>query len=102
MEAIENKFLPRKKIAIRLLYTLLFLVIFEVLKVIVQLSVLFQYIYLFIVKEHNEPVRRFSNKVSIFIYRVIRYVTLNENTRPYPFSEFPEEMEAAEAEVRFE
>lgn len=102
MEAIETTLLSRKKIAIRFLYTLFFLVVFEILKVIVQVTVLFQYIYLFITRVYNDPVRRFSNKVSIFAYRVIRYVTLNENTCPYPFSDFPEEMDAPEPDVNFE
>ena len=38
----------RKKIAIRFLFTLLFVVVFEILKTIIQLTILFQYIYLFI------------------------------------------------------
>jgi len=102
MEAIETDLLSRKKIAIRFLYTLFFLIVFEILKVIIQVTVLFQYIYLFITRAYNDPVRRFSNKVSIFAYRVIRYLTLSENKCPYPFSDFPEEMEAPEAEVHFE
>jgi len=102
MEAIENTLLSRKKIGIRLLYTVLFLLVFEILKLIVQVTVLFQYIYLFITRTHNEPVRRFCTKVAIFAYRVIRYVTLNDNTRPYPFSDFPEEVETSEPEVYFE
>jgi hypothetical protein len=102
MEAIETNLLSRKRIAVRLLYTIFFLVTFEILKVIVQLAVLFQYVYLFITRAYNEPVRRFSNKVSTFAYRLLRYVTLNENACPYPFSDFPKEMEAPEPEVSFD
>ena len=102
MEAIETNLLSRKRITVRLLYTIFFLIIFEIVKVIVQVAVLFQYIYLFITKTHNEPVRRFSNKVSNFAYKLLRYVTLNENACPYPFSDFPKEMEAPEPEVSFD
>lgn len=92
----------RKKIAIRLLYTIFFLIVFEILKIVVQVCILFQYVYLFISKSHNHPVRNFSNKVAVFAYRVLRYVTLNENQKPYPFSDFPGEFDLPEKEVLFE
>ena len=92
----------RKKIAIRLLYTILFLIVFEILKIIIQLSVLFQYIYLLISKTYNDPIRNFTNKVSVYAYKVLRYVTLNENDKPYPFKDFSKEFELPDTEVIFE
>ena len=93
---------PRKNIAIRLLYTIFFLIVFEILKIIVQVSAVFQYIYLLVSKTYNTPVRYFTNKVSVYAYRILRYVTLNENKRPFPFQDFPKEFELPEAEVYFE
>lgn len=91
----------RGQIALRLLYTLLFVLVFGILKSIVCLITLFQYVYLFITLQPNEPVRIFANKVISYAYRVLRYITLNENLRPFPFSEFPGEMELPEEEVTF-
>jgi hypothetical protein len=99
---MDSKKFPRKKIVIRLLYTILFFIIFEILKTIIQVSVLFQYVYLLISKTYSEPVRNFTNKVSVYAYKVLRYVTLNENNKPYPFQDFPQIMELPEAEVFFE
>jgi len=99
---MESKTFPRKKIIIRLLYTIFFFIVFEILKIIIQVSVLFQYVYLLISKTYNDPVRNFTNKVSIYAYKVLRYVTLNENEKPYPFHDFPEERELPEGEVFFE
>jgi hypothetical protein len=79
-----------------------FFIIFEILKIIIQVSVLFQYVYLLISKTYSEPVRNFTNKVSIYAYKVLRYVALNENEKPYPFSDFPQEIEKPEGEVFFE
>jgi hypothetical protein len=98
---MDSKTFPRKKIVVRLLYTLFFLIIFEILKIIIQVSVLFQYVYLLISKTYNNPVRNFTNKVSVYAYKVLRYVALNENEKPYPFHDFPQEMELSEAEVFF-
>ncbi|MEA1901487.1 MAG: DUF4389 domain-containing protein [Thermodesulfobacteriota bacterium] len=102
MESVKSAILSRKKIGIRLLYTLFFLVVIEILKIIIQVAVLFQYVYLFITKTYSKPVRKFSNKVSFYAYRVMRYVTLNENTLPFPFADFPEEKDAPVSPVRFE
>jgi hypothetical protein len=101
MSAVKTFFLDRKDIAIRLLYTIFFLIVFEILKLIIQLSVLFQYVLLMITRAHNEPVQRFTNKVLSYAYRVMRYVTLNENQRPFPFTDFPLEIEPPEEEPRF-
>jgi hypothetical protein len=102
MESNKSIILSRKKIGIRLLYTVFFLIVFEILKIIVQVTVLFQYVYLFITKTYSKPVRKFSNKVSSYAYRVMRYVTLNENALPFPFADFPEETDAPVSPVRFE
>ncbi len=93
---------PRKKIAIRLLYTFLFLIVFAILTIIIKVSVIFQYVYLLISQTYNNPIRNFTNKVSVYAYKVLRYATLNENEKPYPFKDFPIEFEVPEKEVLFE
>ena len=92
----------RKQVAIRLLYTLLYVAIFELVKTIVLLITLFEYFILLITLRHNEPARTFGNKVAAYGYRVMRYLTLNETQRPFPFTDFPAELEPPEAEVRFD
>jgi len=82
-----------KQIAIRLLYTVLFLVILGIVLFIVKVVVIFQFIYLFSIRKPNESVRQFSNKVSAYGYRIFRYVTLNESQRPYPFADLPPELD---------
>ena len=92
----------RKQVAIRLLYTLLYVAIFELVKTIVLLITLFEYFILLITLRHNEPARVFGNKVATYGYRVMRYLTLNDNQRPFPFADFPAEIEPPDAEVRFD
>jgi hypothetical protein len=92
----------RKQIAIRLLYTLLYVAIFEVVKTIIFLITIFEYFFLLVTLRHNEPARTFANRVATYGYRLMRYLTLNENLRPFPFSDFPEEIELPDEEVSFE
>ncbi|MDY0269615.1 DUF4389 domain-containing protein [Trichloromonas sp.] len=91
----------RLKILLRLLYAFLFLLVFEILRLIVQVTVLGQYLYLLVVGTSCEPLRTFGSRVADYSYRVIRYLTLNENERPYPFTQFPGEIEPPEPKLRF-
>jgi hypothetical protein len=88
-----------KQIGIRLLYTILFLVILGIVMVIVKVTVVFQFIYFFSTRKPNESVRQFSNKISTYGYRIFRYITLNESQRPFPFTEFPPELEPPEEQI---
>jgi hypothetical protein len=93
--------LSRTKILIRLLYSILFLAVLSIVNFLIQLATVFQYIMLLITLNPSEPVRRVSNQVAVYGYRVMRYLTLNDNVKPFPFSEFPPEMEPMVSEVEF-
>jgi len=92
----------RTQIAIRLFYTILFFIVFSLLHCLIQLATVFQYILLFINRNTNEPVRRFANQVATYAYYVMRYLTLNDNERPYPFTDFPADLKAPVQEVKFD
>jgi hypothetical protein len=92
----------RTQILIRLLYTVLFLIVLSIVHFLIQLATVFQYLMLLITLSPSEPVRRVSNQVAAYGYRVMRYLALNDNVRPFPFTEFPPEMEPSVSEVTFE
>lgn len=79
----------RTDILKRLIVTLVCLVFFEVLTLIIEVTTLFQYGYLLVARKRSEPLRRFCNGLAQYGYRIMRYATLNENRRPFPFAEFP-------------
>jgi len=101
MNTIEASKATRKQIGVRFLYTILYLIVLEVIKVVVQVSVILQFIYLLITQKYSEPLRNFSNKLAAYAYRVMRYATLNENSRPFPFNDFPADIEKPEDPVQF-
>jgi len=92
----------RLAILLRLLYTLLYLFVFEVLKLLVQVVVLVQFLLLLVFREPNVRLQQFANRLTAYGYRLLRYVTLNENTKPFPMNDFPAELEPPTAEVRFD
>jgi hypothetical protein len=101
-DVMETSRPSRRQIAIRLLYTLACVILFEIVKILIQVTVLFQFIFLLFTQRYSGPLRNFSNQVSTYAYKLIRYMTLNDNHRPFPFHDFPSEMERPEDPVRFD
>lgn len=93
--------ISRMKVLLRFLYTILFLLVFEILRLIVQVTVLAQYVYLLVMGTPSPQLKKFGGRVSDYTYRVLRYLTLNENAKPYPFNRFPGEVSPPEANVSF-
>jgi hypothetical protein len=102
MDKLSQAPIPRGKIGIRLIFTLIFLVILSVMHFIIQMTTLIQYVILLITRSYSEPLRSFSNKAAAYVYKIIRYITLNDNTRPFPFTDFPQEIESPEDRARFD
>jgi len=79
----------RSEILKRFMVTLVCMIFFQVVGFMIQLATLFQYGYLLISRKRSEPLRLFCNGLSQYGYRIMRYATLNDNKRPFPFAEFP-------------
>lgn len=99
---LEKEPLSRMKILLRLIYSILFLLAFEVVRLMVQLTVLSEYVYLLIKGKPSRRLRVFGARVSDYTYHLLRYLTLNENGRPYPFAKFPTEIHPPETHARFD
>ncbi len=99
----ENTTGTRSSILKRLIHTVVCLIAFEVVKIAVVLLVLFQYAQMLILGKRNEHVRKLSNRLSWYAYRVLRFATLNENSRPFPFGPLPRDadVEAPTRSVQF-
>ena len=102
MDELSPGSIPRVKIVVRLIFTLVFQVILSIMHFIIQMLTLIQYVVLLITRSYSEPLRSFSNQAAAYVYRLIRYITLNENVRPFPFTEFPREIESPEDTARFD
>lgn len=101
MDQVKNFFFSRKDIAVRLLYTVFFFIVFEFLKTLQIFLSCVQFIWALATRKHLEPLRNFTDRLAVLSYRILRYISLNENRRPFPFTEFPEAMDRAES-VRFD
>ena len=93
---------PRLKIFVRFMFTMLFMMILEIIRVVIQLFVVFQYIYMFITGSPNESVRNFMSRLAAYQYSVTRYIGVLDNSKPFPLGELTTRVDAPEETVSFE
>lgn len=58
-----------------------------------RLMVIFQIIHTLIAEKPDFWVRGFANRTIAYFYRIMRYLTFNEEIVLFPFSRFPGEIE---------
>jgi hypothetical protein len=93
MEA-EDTIIERSQTGIRILLSLLFVVIFRVTSVVLAVVVVFELLSALITRQPpSDRVRSFANRTLSYLYAVTRYLTYNQAEVPFPFSDFPREVE---------
>ena len=86
--------IDRSETGIRILLTILFAFVRGVVDSLLGVIVLFELLWTLITRQPPSPrLRELANRVVAFEYRIGRYLTYNEGSVPFPFSEFPREIE---------
>jgi len=86
--------IEQKDTAIRLVYTLFFVVIVWIVEAVLGIVVLFSLVLTLITKRPpSESIKRFANRTISYLYHILRYATYNETSPPFPFAELPSEVE---------
>ncbi|MFK4764391.1 DUF4389 domain-containing protein [Desulfobaculum sp. SPO524] len=91
----------RKAVLIRFLYTIVIFIAFEVVRLLAELGTLVQYGIVLVTQKESEPLRSFCNAMSRYAYLCLRYMTLNSNTKPFPFSPLPKDVETPDSPVEY-
>lgn len=79
---LENKLL-------RLVFMVLFAVIYRVLDIILILIAVVQYLFHVFTDKDNETLRQLGDGVSCYYFQIFRYLTYNTEEKPFPFSDWP-------------
>ena len=86
--------LDRVETLIRVLYTLLFFLIIQVVEAAVGVIVFFQVVFALITnREPNPAVTAFARRVIEYGYQIAHYLTYNRDQPPFPFDELPSEQQ---------
>jgi len=85
-ELKEN--ISRRSTWMRLLYMILFAVIFGVTEFVVAVVVVIQFGFVLLSGKPNEDLRGFGDSLSRYVYDMLRFLTFNSEELVYPFTEW--------------
>lgn len=73
------------------LYMLFFLLAYTIAETLLGLLVVFQFIAALVTRRVNDPLQRFGANLSAYIYQILQFESFNSESRPFPFSDWPDE-----------
>ena len=73
----------------RLVYIVLFAVIFNIVEFVLTVMVVVQFLFKLFSGEANENLSSFGHKLAIYVYEIIAYLTFHTDDMPYPFAPWP-------------
>jgi len=91
MDPSTKENLADRNIWSRGLYMLLFVLAYSIAEIILTVLVVFQFVAALVTRRVNEPLQRFGTNLSMYVYQILQFQTFNSETRPFPFSDWPEE-----------
>lgn len=73
----------------RLIYMLLFMIVWGIAEFVLFWVVVFQFIYSFSGRQ-NENLQRFGRSMAVFMADIVQFLTYNTEEHPFPLSDWPE------------
>jgi len=74
---------------LRLLYMVLFSILYWAAEAILGVVIVFQFLFLLITGNKNDKVLAFGAQLSTYAYQIFRYLTFNSEEQPFPLGEWP-------------
>ena len=74
---------------VRLLYMVVFAVLFKAAEFVMWVVVLFQIVVTLVTGSPNERALKFGMQLSVYVYGLWAYLTYNTEKKPFPFSDWP-------------
>ncbi len=75
----------------RFLYMILFAIAYSIAEFIIVCIVIFQFFAALITGKVNEPLLKFANNLTTYVYQVFQFQTFNSEEKPFPFADWPDE-----------
>jgi hypothetical protein len=75
----------------RVLYMAIFVIIFNIVELLIAALVIFQVLVLLFTGEKNQRLLGFGSMLSLYVYRILRYLTFNSEEKPFPFTDWDSE-----------
>jgi hypothetical protein len=80
----------------RLLFMILFTILYSAAEVVLAVVVLYQFLTVLITGSKNDKVLSFGAQLSTYVYQIVRFLTFNTEDQPYPSADWPSDKALAE------
>ncbi|MCF6208256.1 MAG: DUF4389 domain-containing protein [Ghiorsea sp.] len=84
-ECIKNK-----SVWIRLLYMILFTILYSIAEVVIFAVAVYQFLSVLFTGNKDEKILNLGKSLSAYVYQVLQFLTFNTETKPYPMGDWPE------------
>lgn len=85
---------------LRLLFMVLFALLFQMATLVMWVLVVLQFLFSLITGRDNRNLRAFGASLSTYIHQTLKFLTYVSDEKPFPFSDWPSENEVViDAEV---
>jgi hypothetical protein len=78
----------QKKLLKALFFILFYFISYAVWGLSIAISI-FQFFYALLLKEPNKHLLDFSKNLNTYLYDIVRFISFNTETKPFPFSPWP-------------
>ena len=92
-DELKNKILNPDHWMRLLLMALMYIILFSLVKLIVSISLLVQWILVLFAGEPNARLRHFTKGLNRYGYQIMEFISFNSDERPFPLSDWPESNE---------
>jgi|GEM_PF-4987539 len=96
LNAFLNFILARKNIGIYFCFAALYVILSGMVAFGILVLTILQGIVLIILIQPNAAIKNLCHRLTVYIYRMLRYIVLCEARKPYPFGPVPQEIEPAD------
>ena len=75
---------------LRLLFMILFIVLWCISRLVVSVVLVLQFLFLLFTGERNSRLAAFGQSLATYSYQLVAYLTLVTEDQPFPFSDWPD------------
>lgn len=90
----------RGEIWLRLLYMLLFVIIYRIAEFVLGAVVALQAVFVLLTTKRNQQLLNFGASLSQFLYEILLFLTFNTDRKPFPFTEWPKPPDSTNSHSR--
>lgn len=93
MEKIDLKNLKNTNLWLRLVFMIVFVMLYGVAEIVAVSVVIMQFLIVLFTNEKNEYLIKFAKGLSVYFYNILMYLSFNSDDKPFPFDKWKSDLD---------